>query len=109
MLLLLFRTPKTAAAPPTSSVFDFQSEENSKPMTYDEKRQLSVDINNLPSEKLGPVVEVCLQKQIFFEIYYFFCFYINRSFIKENHHYVIQVEMKWKLILKYLNHQHYVN
>ena len=33
-------------------------------MTYDEKRQLSVDINNLPSEKLGPVVEVCL-KEIF--------------------------------------------
>jgi hypothetical protein len=54
-----FRTPKKAPAPPTSSVFDFQSEENSKPMTYDEKRQLSVDINNLPSEKLGPVVEVC--------------------------------------------------
>lgn len=31
-------------------------------MTYDEKRQLSIDINNLPSEKLGPVVEVCLNK-----------------------------------------------
>ncbi len=58
----MFRTPKKATAPPpTSSVFDFQSEENSKPMTYDEKRQLSVDINNLPSEKLGPVVEVCLK------------------------------------------------
>jgi hypothetical protein len=57
-LVLLFRTPKKAAATPASSVFDFQSEENSKPMTYDEKRQLSVDINNLPSEKLGPVVEV---------------------------------------------------
>lgn len=28
-------------------------------MTYDEKRQLSVDINNLDSDKLGPVVEVC--------------------------------------------------
>jgi hypothetical protein len=28
-------------------------------MTYEEKRQLSLDINNLPSEKLGPVVEVC--------------------------------------------------
>lgn len=54
----LFRTPKKAAAPSVPSVFDFQSEENSKPMTYDEKRQLSVDINNLPSEKLGPVVEV---------------------------------------------------
>ena len=54
----MFRTPKKAAAPSVPSVFDFQSEENSKPMTYDEKRQLSVDINNLPSEKLGPVVEV---------------------------------------------------
>jgi len=58
--MMLFRTPKKAATTPAaSSVFDFQSEENSKPMTYDEKRQLSVDINNLPSEKLGPVVEVC--------------------------------------------------
>ena len=66
LVLVFFRTPKKAAAappPPTPSVFDFQSEENSKPMTYDEKRQLSVDINNLPSEKLGPVVEVCLQKK----------------------------------------------
>jgi hypothetical protein len=62
-MVLLFRTPKKAATTPaaSSSVFDFQSEENSKPMTYDEKRQLSVDINNLPSEKLGPVVEVCLK------------------------------------------------
>ena len=33
-------------------------------MTYDEKRQLSLDINNLPSEKLGPVVEVCHQKSV---------------------------------------------
>lgn len=63
--LLFSRTPKKAPAvqtatnaQPANSVFDFQSEENSKPMTYDEKRQLSVDINNLPSEKLGPVVEV---------------------------------------------------
>ena len=31
-------------------------------MTYDEKRQLSIDINNLPSEKLAPVVEVCQKK-----------------------------------------------
>ncbi|CAF1426806.1 unnamed protein product [Adineta ricciae] len=59
------RTPKkaTAAAASASSVFDFQSEENSKPMTYDEKRQLSVDINNLPSEKLGPVVEIIYKRE----------------------------------------------
>ena len=60
----LSRTPKknaaaTANSQSTNPVFDFQSEENSKPMTYDEKRKLSIDINNLPSEKLGPVVEVC--------------------------------------------------
>jgi len=57
------RTPKKTAATPASSVFDFQSEENSKPMTYDEKRQLSVDINNLPSEKLGPVVEIIYKRE----------------------------------------------
>jgi plasmid maintenance system killer protein len=75
-------------------------------MTYDEKRQLSVDINNLPSEKLGPVVEVCLKKKDFL---FNLLFFVNRLFTKENQHYVIRVEMKWKLILKYLNHQHYVN
>ncbi|UJR31272.1 hypothetical protein I4U23_018772 [Adineta vaga] len=59
------RTPKkpTTATAPASSAFDFQSEENSKPMTYDEKRQLSVDINNLPSEKLGPVVEIIYKRE----------------------------------------------
>jgi hypothetical protein len=50
--------PASAQGQPANAMFDFQSEENSKPMTYDEKRQLSIDINNLPSEKLGPVVEV---------------------------------------------------
>jgi len=62
-------TPTPAAAPPVSSsatnnsLFDFASEENSKPMTYDEKRQLSIDINNLPSEKLGPVVEIIYKRE----------------------------------------------
>lgn len=45
-------------APPALPLVDPEVEENPKPMTYDEKRQLSLDINNLPSEKLGPVVEV---------------------------------------------------
>ncbi len=44
----------------TISTYDLDVEDNSKPMTYEEKRQLSLDINNLPSEKLSPVVEVCI-------------------------------------------------
>lgn len=33
-------------------------EEDVKPMTYDEKRQLSLDINKIPGEKLGRVVHI---------------------------------------------------
>jgi len=33
-------------------------DEDAKPMTYDEKRQLSLDINKLPGEKLGRVVHI---------------------------------------------------
>ncbi|CAF1287230.1 unnamed protein product [Rotaria sordida] len=47
----------------TISTFDIENEENPKPMTYDEKRQLSLDINNLPSEKLGPVVEIIHRRE----------------------------------------------
>lgn len=47
----------------TSSVFAIESDENPKPMTYEEKRQLSLDINNLPSEKLGPVVEIIHRRE----------------------------------------------
>jgi hypothetical protein len=32
--------------------------QNAKPMTYDEKRQLSLDINKLPGERLGKVVQI---------------------------------------------------
>ena len=55
----------------TMSTYDVELEDNSKPMTYEEKRQLSLDINNLPSEKLGPVVEVC--HAMIEEIFIFFC------------------------------------
>ncbi|CAF1932643.1 unnamed protein product [Rotaria magnacalcarata] len=57
------RTPKKNAAASASAMFDLQSEENSRPMAYDEKRQLSIDINNLPSEKLGPVVEIIYKRE----------------------------------------------
>merc|ERR1712240_359570 len=34
-----------------------------RPMTYDEKRQLSVDINKLPGEKLGKVVHIIKMRE----------------------------------------------
>ncbi|XP_043941592.1 bromodomain-containing protein 3-like [Protopterus annectens] len=40
------------------SVCDSEDEADSKPMTYDEKRQLSLDINKLPGEKLGRLVHI---------------------------------------------------
>jgi hypothetical protein len=39
---------------------DYQSEEEdvAVPMSYDEKRQLSLDINKLPGDKIGKVVHI---------------------------------------------------
>lgn len=34
--------------PPAPAPFDSEDEDNAKPMSYDEKRQLSLDINRLP-------------------------------------------------------------
>merc|ERR1712179_185454 len=39
-------------------MFDSEDEDNAKPMSYDEKRQLSLDINKLPGDKLGRVVHI---------------------------------------------------
>ncbi|CAE1317378.1 Bromodomain-containing protein 4B,Bromodomain testis-specific protein,Bromodomain-containing protein 3,Bromodomain-containing protein 4,Homeotic protein female sterile,Bromodomain-containing protein 4A,Bromodomain-containing protein 2 [Acanthosepion pharaonis] len=38
-------------------------EDNAKPMTYDEKRQLSLDINKLPGDKLGRVVHIIQSRE----------------------------------------------
>jgi len=63
------RTPKKAPAQSnanmqsTLSTFDIESEDNSIPMTYEEKRKLSLDINNLPSDKLGPVVDIIHKRE----------------------------------------------
>ncbi|XP_028909711.1 bromodomain-containing protein 2 isoform X3 [Ornithorhynchus anatinus] len=46
--------PSGAGAPG----YDSEEEEESRPMSYDEKRQLSLDINKLPGEKLGRVVHI---------------------------------------------------
>ncbi|XP_059720870.1 bromodomain-containing protein 3 isoform X2 [Haemorhous mexicanus] len=47
----------------TSATYDSDEEEEGLPMTYDEKRQLSLDINRLPGEKLGRVVHIIQSRE----------------------------------------------
>ncbi|XP_040298527.1 bromodomain-containing protein 2 isoform X2 [Bufo bufo] len=49
--------------PPPPVMYDSEEEEETKPMTYDEKRQLSLDINKLPGEKLGRVVHIIQSRE----------------------------------------------
>lgn len=42
----------------SSDVFGGVSADRCKPMSYEEKRQLSLDINKLPGDKLGRVVHI---------------------------------------------------
>ncbi|XP_069497884.1 bromodomain testis-specific protein-like [Ambystoma mexicanum] len=42
---------------------DISGDDNAKPMNYDEKRQLSLDINKLPGEKLGRVVHIIQSRE----------------------------------------------
>lgn len=48
----------TKASVSSTKVLTEMDLENCKPMTYDEKRQLSIDINKLPGEKLGDIVHI---------------------------------------------------
>lgn len=41
---------KKSAGQQQSMAFDSEDEDSAKPMSYDEKRQLSLDINKLPGE-----------------------------------------------------------
>ncbi|XP_072531585.1 bromodomain-containing protein 2a isoform X2 [Salminus brasiliensis] len=43
--------------------YDSEEEEENSPMSYDEKRQLSLDINKLPGEKLGRVVHIIQSRE----------------------------------------------
>uniref|UniRef100_A0A663MGH4 Bromodomain testis-specific protein n=1 Tax=Athene cunicularia TaxID=194338 RepID=A0A663MGH4_ATHCN len=40
-----------------------EDEDGAKPMNYDEKRQLSLDINKLPGDKLGKVVHIIQERE----------------------------------------------
>merc|ERR1712241_810413 len=52
--------PKKA---PKAGVIESDDELKTTPMTYDEKRQLSLDINKLPGDKLGRVVQIIQQRE----------------------------------------------
>ncbi|XP_060106426.1 bromodomain-containing protein 3 [Heteronotia binoei] len=56
------RQPKKAGKQ-ASATYDSDEEEEGLPMTYDEKRQLSLDINRLPGEKLGRVVHIIQSRE----------------------------------------------
>ncbi|XP_025156763.1 bromodomain-containing protein 2 isoform X8 [Harpegnathos saltator] len=54
---------KNAGNQPPPMTFDSEDEDNAKPMSYDEKRQLSLDINKLPGDKLGRVVHIIQSRE----------------------------------------------
>lgn len=43
--------------------YESEEEDKCKPMSYEEKRQLSLDINKLPGEKLGRVVHIIQSRE----------------------------------------------
>lgn len=64
MTLCVSRQPKKGSkASGGGSANGDDGEESSLPMSYDEKRQLSLDINRLPGEKLGRVVHIIQSRE----------------------------------------------
>ncbi|XP_061502053.1 homeotic protein female sterile isoform X8 [Anopheles gambiae] len=57
------RAPNKKKASQNVSNFDSEEEDTAKPMSYDEKRQLSLDINKLPGDKLGRVVHIIQSRE----------------------------------------------
>ncbi|KAM8933818.1 bromodomain-containing protein 3 isoform 3-T3 [Pelodytes ibericus] len=58
------KPPKKGGKQPSTATYDSEEEEEGGlPMTYDEKRQLSLDINRLPGEKLGRVVHIIQSRE----------------------------------------------
>uniref|UniRef100_UPI00398EECD6 bromodomain-containing protein 3-like isoform X2 n=1 Tax=Pristiophorus japonicus TaxID=55135 RepID=UPI00398EECD6 len=55
--------PLKKAAKQPAPLYDSEEEEEAQPMSYDEKRQLSLDINKLPGEKLGRVVHIIQSRE----------------------------------------------
>ncbi|XP_066580641.1 bromodomain-containing protein 2a isoform X2 [Amia ocellicauda] len=59
----LAHAPGPGAAPLLPPHYDSEEEDEGRPMSYDEKRQLSLDINKLPGEKLGRVVHIIQSRE----------------------------------------------
>ena len=61
--LAVLKPPPVAAA--VAPALDYQSDEEdtAQPMSYDEKRQLSLDINKLPGDKIGRVVHIIQSRE----------------------------------------------
>ena len=57
------RTKKTKKPLKGAAAIDSDDELKTTPMTYDEKRQLSLDINKLPGDKLGKVVQIIQHRE----------------------------------------------
>merc|ERR1711899_649762 len=60
--------PPPIAPPPVAAVVPYpgyqsDEEDTAKPMTYDEKRKLSLDINKLPGDKIGKVVQIIQMRE----------------------------------------------
>jgi hypothetical protein len=53
----------SVAAAAAAAAAELDQEANTVPMTYDEKRQLSLDINKLPGDKLGKVVQIIQSRE----------------------------------------------
>merc|ERR1719397_1669705 len=57
------RGGKTKPKRASKAVVESDDELKTTPMTYDEKRQLSLDINKLPGDKLGKVVQIIQHRE----------------------------------------------
>ncbi|XP_076403038.1 bromodomain testis-specific protein isoform X13 [Peromyscus maniculatus bairdii] len=55
--------PKSNQPKKKKPLLKSEDEDNAKPMNYDEKRQLSLDINKLPGEKLGRIVHIIQSRE----------------------------------------------
>lgn len=57
------RTRKSTSKAKKPPAEESEDEDMGKPMSYDEKRQLSLDINKLPGDKLGRVVHIIQSRE----------------------------------------------
>ena len=67
---------KNAGSQPPPIAFDSEDEDNAKPMSYDEKRQLSLDINKLPGRSRNLVLSSIMN--FYFDIWLYVKFNIFR-------------------------------